>query len=160
MLLLNKFILVDQFEILKYDGLDIIDATILHYIYQMCKTDHSVVEDNRKSEKYYYLVKENIPKKKRYTWISYKKILEDLPLLPLKNKRALANRILKLVNVGLLFFKLEGNRKTYFAVTPNCEKAFQFKVVRNYSNNKDLKTSSKAEQSKTYMEMEAAGEDA
>lgn len=59
----------------------------------------------------------------QYVWISYKALLNDIPLLDIK-KVALANRLKKMVHFGILNFKLltNGNTYTYYSFGNNYEK--------------------------------------
>lgn len=56
----------------------------------------------------------------QYVWISYKAILNDMPLLDIK-KVALANRLKKMVHFGILNFELvqNGNTYTYYSFGNN-----------------------------------------
>lgn len=62
-----------------------------------------------------------------YVWISYKALLNDMPLLDIK-KVALANRLKKMAYFGILDFKLltNGNTYTYYSFGKNYEKLISF----------------------------------
>lgn len=68
---------------------------------------------------------------KLYVWASYQAIADDMPYLKVKDKRVIARRIQKLVDIGLfekIVVKAEGN-KTYFHIT---EKAYESVINGDY----------------------------
>ncbi|GAX87004.1 conserved hypothetical protein [Lebetimonas natsushimae] len=91
--------------------LDLKDLVIFEYIAQFCLSDNVKIKNNR-------IVIDD----KEFTYISYKKILEDNPFLNIKAKnisQVIGSHINKLVKLGLLdkiFLKENGN-KVYFRVS-------------------------------------------
>lgn len=67
-----------QQELLKYEGIDMIDITLLEYL-----------EDFKNSGN----MKEYIKNKKSWNWISWSKILNDMPILGV-SKNAIKDRCL------------------------------------------------------------------
>ena len=80
-------------------GLDVNDLLLLKWFIDFRNTDRmdEVVFD----EKIYY-------------WVNYKKVIEDLPILKIKNKEALRRRFKKLCDCNVLEFRLEKNTKGTF----------------------------------------------
>ncbi len=70
---------------------------------------------------------------KVYYWLAYSKIIEECPLLGIKNKEVLARKIELLENAGILLKHYEAGkvRKTYFAFGPNYKH-----IVFDYKKNK------------------------
>ncbi len=69
-----------------------------------------------------------------FYWISYKKIIEDNPLLELKSKGSISKIIKKLVNFGLLdkWIDKEDGNKLYFKFTELYHKSFvEFTPIQN-----------------------------
>jgi len=81
---------------------DIIDAAIFDFIARFMATN--AIDTNNKNDKIWY-------------WISYQKIVDELPIIGIKSKRAIYNRMQKLIDAGLLESDPENQRtgKTYFA---------------------------------------------
>ncbi len=84
--------------------LDLIDATIFEYIYKFAVSNKAMKQ---------------IINDKLYIWCSYKKIIDDNPLINISSKRAIENRLNKLVKIGLLskFTDKKKGNKTFFNVT-------------------------------------------
>lgn len=62
---------------------------------------------------------------KTFYWITYKKIIEDLPILNIKSNKSVGNKLNKLVEVGFLEKYIDKTRSgtwTYFGVGDNYEK--------------------------------------
>ena len=97
-------------ELLVRYGLDLVDALLLSYVQRACVSPKmkKVVDEN------------NQP----YVWLQHSKILEDLPILDVKEDM-LKKRIHKLVNVGMLksIIKSDGliGRRAYYTITETCE---------------------------------------
>lgn len=68
---------------------------------------------------------------KEYSWVFYNKIIEDLPLIDI-SKRALSERLQKLVDLGILDFYLckEGGTFTLYRLGNNYSK-----LIKGYSSN-------------------------
>jgi len=91
--------------------LDLKDIAIFEYIAQLCTTEHEKIKQSR------IIINDT-----EYTHITYKKIIEDNPLLYIKAKnkaQVLGNKINKLVKVGLLnkYFSQEKGSKTYYTLS-------------------------------------------
>ena len=104
-------IYINQKELSK-TYFDLIDGSILDYLYFIC---------NSKNEK---INKQRI---NGYTWVDYKKILSDNPLLRIKSKGALSRRVKKMEESG--FIKLierrkNGHKLKYFALTKRTNSLF------------------------------------
>lgn len=58
---------------------------------------------------------------KEYFWLSYSKIIEELPLLKIKNKNVLARKLRKLIDLGLLesYIDQSQGNKTYWKTGSN-----------------------------------------
>lgn len=91
-------------------NLDIIDLVLLHYVWRIFPLDsfEHIHDKNEKS----------------YVWLKHSKILNDLPILNIKEE-ALKKRIKKLVELGLLVSitdctKMRGKR-TYYALSSLCQ---------------------------------------
>jgi len=106
---MRQFITINQRAFIKLSNMtktkfDLADVVIFEYISKFAISNHSIKKliDN-----------------KIFVWCTYKKIIDDNPLLNIENKRVLERRISKLVETGLLekyVDKLQGN-KTFFNVT-------------------------------------------
>lgn len=91
-------------------GLDTIDVTILRWIIDFYHTD---------------AMKKIEVKGKHYFWIHYQTVLDELPILKIKNKNTLARRLEKLVKAGILekYIDKEAGNYTYFRIIEEGYKA-------------------------------------
>ena len=104
-------IYINQKELSKTD-FDLVDCTILDYLYFICNSKNEKIEEQRING---------------YTWVDYNKILSDNPLLRIKSKGALSRRVKKMENSG--FIKLierrnNGHKLKYFALTKKSDSLF------------------------------------
>jgi hypothetical protein len=78
------------------------EAAILYYIQKMCEDPHEAIERHRVDG---------------YTWITYGKIINDMPLLRAKSAASLVEKIKKLEKYGLvqtMTKTCQGGQKKYF----------------------------------------------
>ena len=61
-----------------------------------------------------------------YVWLNYKHLIEEMPLLGIKDKDALSNRIKKLKQLGLIDTFQTADRTLYFILTPKCVEIIGF----------------------------------
>ncbi len=104
-------IYINQKELSKTD-FDLVDCTILDYLYFICNSKNEKIEEQRING---------------YTWVDYNKILSDNPLLRIKSKGALSRRVKRMENSG--FIKLierrnNGHKLKYFALTKKSDILF------------------------------------
>lgn len=95
--------------VLSKTSLDIIDASILNYLYYLCSSKSKKIEDKRKGE---------------WTWVDYKHLLEEMPLLKIKSIGALTPRITKIANEGYIELKREEHQKLYIKITEKIDELF------------------------------------
>jgi len=108
---MNYTIYINQKELSKTD-FDLVDCTILDYLYFICNSKNEKIEEQRVNG---------------YTWVDYNKILTDNPLLRIKSKGALSRRVKKMEESG--FIKLierrkNGHKLKYFALTKKSNSLF------------------------------------
>ena len=94
---------------------DIIDASILTYLIYWCGSDNKGKkqmnwEDNGSTF--------------RYTWINFKHLIKEMPLLPFKGKSSVSKRIDKLVNNGWIKKILAPERSCYIRLTAKIDLLF------------------------------------
>ena len=89
---MNNNIYIDQKALSKHKGVDLKDAAILDYLYIICNSR------NEKIARY--------SDQEGYNWVSYKKIMDDNPLLGIKSRNAITPRIHKLEKAGFIKTKL------------------------------------------------------
>ena len=80
---------INQKELSK-TNLDLVDCAILDYIRIMCASQNDKI------------IKKRID---GYTWISYSRIMEDMPLLRIKSKGAISKRIKSIKEAGFIDVK-------------------------------------------------------
>ena len=88
--------------------LDIIDGAILDYLYYLCSSRSEKVEKHRKNG---------------FTWVNFNYLLEEMPLLRIKAKSRVSERIKKIVEVGYILTWREGN-KMYIKMTGKIDELF------------------------------------
>lgn len=99
-------------KVLSETNLDLIDATILDYIYVICNSRNPKITANRIDG---------------YTWIDYTKILSDNPMMRIKSKGALSPRVQKLQDEGFILIKMiarKGVNRMYFDLTEKVDTLF------------------------------------
>ena len=89
-------------------GLDLVDSMILRWFIDFKDT-------NKMKAK----IIDDIP----YYWIYYEKLIEDIPIIGIKNKEALFRRFKKMINAKILLHKVvrSGGVFSYFALGPEYE---------------------------------------
>lgn len=88
--------------------MDLMDSAILNYLITIC---------NSKNEK---IEKERID---GYTWVSYRKIIKDMPLLRIKSKGAITPRIRRIEENGYISVKTI-NQRMYISLTAKVDELF------------------------------------
>ena len=104
-------IYINQKALCKTD-FDLVDGAILDYLYFIC---------NSKNEK---IKKQRI---NGYTWVDYKKILNDIPMLRIKSTGALTRRVKKMEDTGFIKSierRKNGHKLKYFALTKKSNSLF------------------------------------
>ena len=104
-------IYINQKELCKTD-FDLVDGAILDYLYFIC---------NSKNEK---IKKQRID---GYTWVDYKKILNDIPMMRIKSKGALSRRVKIMEDTGFIKSierRKNGHKLKYFALTKKSNSLF------------------------------------
>ena len=104
-------IYINQKELCKTD-FDLVDGAILDYLYFIC---------NSKNEK---INKQRI---NGYTWVDYKKILNDNPMLRIKSTGALTRRVKKMEDTGFIKSierRKNGHKLKYFDLTKKSNSLF------------------------------------
>lgn len=74
-------------KVLQGQKLDIKDAAILDYLIVYCNSKNEKIQEQRYGD---------------WTWISYKSLMKDMPLLEINSRQSLTPRITKLVNAGYI----------------------------------------------------------
>ncbi len=102
-------IYINQKELSK-TYFDLIDGSILDYLYFICNSKNEKIEAQRING---------------YTWVDYNKILSDNPLLRIKSKGAITRRVKKMEDLGFIKSiekRKNGHKLKYFALTKksNC----------------------------------------
>ncbi len=119
---LKYYISVNQLVLAEYPDLDVVDGAILDYLFVLCNSRNKKVEYHRQAG---------------WTWIDYKTLLEQMPLLRMKSRAALAKRIEKIEKAGFIATQRIGNQKTYAMLTETVEKLY---VYTNSSEKPFVKT--------------------
>ncbi len=109
---------------------NIIEAYILDWIISICKSDRIKIVNERKDG---------------YTWISYSRILEDLPLLPWKTTSNIGRYISKLEKQGFITTKTykdkNGHTRKYVKCNVICEDLFSDNFIS--SSSRDIENKEK-----------------
>lgn len=102
------FIKINQL-VLSQTNLDIKDAAILDYLIGFCSTtDRKVKQLEMTDDGLNY----------KYTWINFKYLIEQMPLLGIKNKSAISRRIKKIEKCGFIKTFLTPNKDIYITLLP------------------------------------------
>lgn len=105
---MKYYILINQLA-LHDTNLDLKDAAILDYLKDYCTaTDNNVKE----------LVFTEHGKNARYILVNFKKLIEDIPLLRIKNKSSISDRINKIAKSGFAITFRAPNGELYIRLTP------------------------------------------
>jgi hypothetical protein len=89
-------------------SLDIADGAILDYLYYLCSSLSEKVEKHRKDG---------------YTWVNFNHLMAEMPLLRVKSKSRISERIKKISKEGYLKTNREGN-KFYVKLTAKVDELF------------------------------------
>lgn len=98
---------INQIALAK-TSLDIADGAILDYLYYLCSSLSDKVEKHRKNG---------------YTWVNFNYLMEEMPLLRVKSKSRISERIKKIGEEGFLKTQREGN-KFYVKLTSKVDELF------------------------------------
>jgi hypothetical protein len=98
---------INQIILAKTD-LDIIDGAILDYLYYLCSSRSEKVEKHRKNG---------------FTWVNFNYLLEEMPLLRIKAKSRVSERVKKIAEAGYILTWREGN-KLYIKMTGKVDELF------------------------------------
>jgi len=109
---MKYFILINQ-QVLSKTNLDIIEGAILDYIYFYCNSQNEKVKKQRITDK-----------NELWTWIDYKTLLRDMPMLKIKSIGAITSRINKIEKSGYIKTKRFKNIKKYFRMTAKSDDLF------------------------------------
>jgi hypothetical protein len=98
---------INQIILAKTD-LDIIDGAILDDLYYLCSSPSEKVEKHRKNG---------------FTWVNFNYLLEEMPLLRIKAKSRVSERVKKIALAGYILTWREGN-KLYIKMTGKVDELF------------------------------------
>ena len=104
-------IYINQKALCKTD-FDLVDAAILDYLNFICNSKNEKIENQRING---------------YTWVDYKKILNDNPMLRIKSTGALTRRVKKMEDTGFIKSiekRKNGHKLKYFALTKQSNSLF------------------------------------
>jgi hypothetical protein len=86
-------------------SLDLIDAAILDYLYFYCNSTNSKIESHRLRDA------DGV-----WTWVDFGILLDDMPLLKIKDKGALSRRIQKIEDEGYISTKRVAHQNLLFKI--------------------------------------------
>jgi len=110
---MKYFILINQ-QVLSKTELDIIDGAILDYIYFYCNCRNKKVEQQRIIDK----------QNRVWTWVDYRSLLKDMPILKIKSIGAITLRINRIEHSGYIKTMRFQNMKKYFRMTAKSDELF------------------------------------
>ena len=125
---MNYSIKINQVAIAHlFPTMDIKDAAILDWMSQFATSPNISI-----------LVLDGIV----YRWYSYKKIIDDMPLLKIKSKRPIYDRIKKMVDLGILLAHPNNQAigKTYYGFSELYQEIVTFKPMSKNSKGVGVKT--------------------
>jgi len=106
-------------RVLSTTNLNIIDCAILDYLIFYCNSKNEKIEKNRVDG---------------FTWINYKSLLEDMPLLRIKRTQSITPRMRKLEEDGFIITKIirvSGYRRLMVNTTKNIDNLFVEQIKPN-----------------------------
>lgn len=103
---INQLVLADT-------ELDLIDAAILDYLIFYCGSVSPKIEKQRKTFD-----------GEKYTWIDYKSLIKDMPILHIKSKGALTPRIKRIEGEGYVTTVLENGTRLFVKVNARVDELF------------------------------------
>ncbi|HEX9059142.1 MAG TPA: hypothetical protein VF941_03090 [Clostridia bacterium] len=114
-------------QVISETNLDIIDAAILDYLIFYCNSQSIKVESQR------ITIDGN-----KYTWIDYKTLIEDMPLLPFKSSGSLTPRIKKIEEAGYISCYQKHHQKLFIKLNSSTDELF-IKLNRAVHETKPIK---------------------
>lgn len=103
--------------ILSKTCLDVIDCAILNFIIFICSSKNQKIEKQRKNG---------------LTWLNYKYLLQEMPLLKINSISALTPRIKKIESAGYIIIDRHENRRIYVGLTEKIDELFtNFNKITN-----------------------------
>jgi len=99
---------INQLELSK-TNIDIIDASILDYVITMCNSLSKAVQAKRIDG---------------YTWINYRRLISDMPLLKINSKSALTPRFKKLEEAGFILIRYLDGGRLFISLTDKVDSLF------------------------------------
>lgn len=103
-----KYTIILNQLVLAFTKLDIIEGAILDYLYFICTTPNEKIEKERIDG---------------FTWVNYKHLIKDMPLLRIKSKGAITPRIKKIEKAGYIATKIVG-QKMYIKILSKIDELF------------------------------------
>jgi hypothetical protein len=103
-----KYTIVLNQLVLAYTKLDLIEGAIIDYLYFICTTPNKKIDDERIDG---------------FTWVNYKHLMKDMPLLRIKSKSAITPRIKKIEKAGFILSRIIG-QKMYIKLLPKVDELF------------------------------------
>jgi len=77
-----------------------------------------------------------------YVWVNYNHLIQELPIIGIKDKDALTKRFKKLKQLGLIKTFKDSQNNLYFILTPKCIEVIGFKLSLSYQNRTPILPSS------------------
>ena len=94
--------------------LDLMDCAILDYLVVYCNSKSPAIDHNRLIDKYGLI----------WTWISYQSIIDNNPLLRIKAKSVISERINRIARSGFIKIRFGNGRKLYILLTEKVDSLF------------------------------------
>jgi hypothetical protein len=69
-----------------------------------------------------------------YVWVNYNHLIQELPIIGIKDRDALTKRFKKLKQLGLIKTFKDSQNNLYFILTPKCIEVIGFKPTLSYQN--------------------------
>jgi len=106
--------------VLSKTSLDLIDSAILDYIIVICNSKSKAVSNKRKKDEL-----------GDWTWINFNKLIQDMPLLRIKSKSTISERIKKISKVGFLRTNQAKDKRLFVQLTEKTDSLFLEGVREN-----------------------------
>jgi len=107
--------------VLAYTKLDLIESAIIEYLCFICTSLNEKIEKERQDG---------------YTWVNYKHLMKEMPLLRIKSKSAITPRIKKIEKEGYVACRII-HQRLYVRLLPKVDELF---TNTNSHNTKDPET--------------------
>jgi len=104
-------------------NLDVIDASIIDFIYSMCASASSKIVKSRINDD-----------KGVWTWINYNHLIKELPMIKIKSPGAITARIKKIESAGLIKTMKGSGYKLYVKLMPKMDSAFIYMNASVHQN--------------------------